>query len=98
MYSITTASGARTEFQDYREFREKDKGLRAAGFHCVSYYDKHGDTHICLYACAGNTVMCCGVRRDFVPQPWDRQGDMAHRTATGICKSENYAEFLGWTI
>jgi len=98
MYSITTASGSRTDYQTYREFSEKKDGIKAAGFHYVSYYDGHGDTHICLYACAGNTVMCCGIRRDFAPQDWDRQGAMACDAAARIARSENYAEFLGWSI
>lgn len=98
MYSFTNTANKRTEFKTYGEFSAAKEEIQKAGRRWVSYYDKHGDTHVCLFTCIWNTVKCCGVR-ETIPNDLDALGEYeAHHQAARIAKRENYAEFLGWTI
>ena len=86
-------------FSDFqRSFREIKQEMREAGWHYVSYYDRHGDTHICTYNCNGNTVECCG-RTVQVPNDLPDLGAYeACRQACRIVRDERWDEYLGWSI
>ena len=98
MDSITYINGKRETFQDYHSFREMCDVLRQTQQHFVSYYDRHGHTHVCVYVCVGNNVKCCGVFRAVKNDIADLGDYEACHQAAGIVRDVRWDEFLGWSI
>lgn len=92
--SITYSNGKRVFYERYADFAMAKDAIKFAELSWASYYDSHGDTHICLYRSYPGTVQCLG---HFARRPENPEIE-AHDIATDMIKDIRWDEFLGWSI
>lgn len=102
MNTITFYNGRRKEYNLYNEFSDARDVLRDSSCGYVSYYDRHGDTHICEFRLIRGGVECCNLWQDLNgADQYDCTGkhysSAVYEAAAKIVKYE-CDDFLGWSI
>lgn len=102
MNTITLCNNTIQEYKTYNEFSNARDVLKNSAQGYVSYYDAHGDTHICEFLVLGSGVQCCGLSLDLPDgcELFDCAGNYSsyvYQTAGDIVKYEK-DDFLGWSI
>lgn len=102
MNTITFANNTIKEYKTYNEFSDARDVLKNSASGYVSYYDAHGDTHVCEFRVWRGGVQCCGLFQDLLDscELYDGSGHYSAEVYQTACDIVKYAkdDFCGWTI
>ena len=103
MYSITYHDGVKKTYVYYNEFADAVDVIRKAGTGFVSYYDRHGDTHLCTFRLIRGGVQCLNLFVDLMgADVYDCTGkhysSKVFEAVADMVKYERMFEFCGWSI
>ncbi len=88
-----TLDTIRLSYSTFAKFENARNILHNHNVRYMSYYDRHGDNHVCTFKVNGNCLECLGKKTNI-----NASENNFHKIAGDIVKEERWDEFCGWSL